>query len=136
MVKERGQVGAEDAWLGAFVLRSQPGQVETLLPYRDEFACEQGRLSRSILAAFADLTGQRTLESSAAGSGEPRTISVEYFGVASAGQQLHGRGSLVDDAIHIEIRTSDDRTLVARARIALTGAAPAVPSHRQPIYPN
>ena len=80
MAKERGRAGAEDAWLGAFVLRSQPGQVETLLPYRDEFGGERGGLSRGILAAFADLA---RAEAFAAGHAGARVL--RFTDLASVG---------------------------------------------------
>jgi len=75
-------------WLGVFVLRSQAGDVELLLPYRDEF--HNGTtpvIHQGIIAALADIT-RRLATTSLAGQALPtHTLRLEYLQDAAIGNQ-------------------------------------------------
>jgi uncharacterized protein (TIGR00369 family) len=129
------------AWLGVFVVDTREGEVALQLPYRDEFGGEVGQrqISRSVIAALADLAGQAVAETLTEVDAHPRApLHVEYLRGAAAGNELRAEARVAGASIQVEIRTNDDRTLIARATAPFSKplASTSRPTTEQPIYPN
>jgi len=130
--------GAYDRWLEFFPLPAHGTAVALLLPYRDEFGGAGGCVHRGVIAAFAEVAGTAALRHRVHGVITVDAFHILYVGVASAGNELYAQAHVVESRAYVEIRTNDDRALIARA--TLMAAMPIVETtvpdqHRQPLYP-
>jgi len=127
--------GSFRRWLGAHLVRVHGTAIELLLPYRDEFGDAHGQIQRAIVAGLADIAGDavRRLRQDA---GATLTVRLQYIGAARAGSTLHAHAWLASDHIHIDVRSNDDRALIARATMTLAIPAESVLHYpSQPRYP-
>jgi hypothetical protein len=92
-----------------------------------------------VIAAFAELAGALIDAPPAAGCAQ-HSLTLDYLEDAPAGSALYARARRFLGNVHIEIRASDNRVLVARATLSVrgqaSGASGAGDPLAQPIYPN
>ncbi len=117
-------------WLGVELLSAKQGEVETRLPFREEFLASDDRLSvhGGIISTLADLTTCFAMMSATGKDAPNMNLHVDYLRMVGPDTDLIARGKAIKTGrsvgvADVEIRTLSGR-LVAVGRSTLVNNAP------------
>jgi acyl-coenzyme A thioesterase PaaI-like protein len=135
------QSGAYQRWIGAHLVCAHESSVEIIVPYRDDFEGVAGYIHPAVMSAVADVALTSLLQLIGAEARTPGGLHVEQLGRARAGNELYAHAQIVSGQAQVEIRTNDDRALVARATLSAPAhrgeisASTSAASEPQLVYP-
>jgi acyl-coenzyme A thioesterase PaaI-like protein len=130
--------GTLGEWLGASLIRASETTAELVLPYREEFG--EQHIHRGVVAAFAELAAAAALERTDHDI-PPDALHLKHCGSAAAGNELYAHARIANGRAYVEIRTNDDRALLAKATLNVPSPAATTspeigdPRDRQAVYP-
>ena len=139
-IAESFQSGAYQRWMGVYLIRTRDKTVEVLVPYRDEFDDGFGRIQRAVIAALADIAGAAAFQLLDEPPPAVTGLHLEYRANALSGNELYAQAWVVNWRAYVEIRTNDDRAIVARATVLTNQPTTTPPPNDrhvviQPHYP-